>query len=136
MLRLPPHRSFPGDAEPGEVFIDCGLELRPAAGRVDILDAQQEPAAGVARQIEIQQRRISVAEMQIAVRARRKAEDGLWHYSGLVMPGLVPGIHVLQQCGAKVAMLGSCSIANTVRRRGWPGQTPPRPRDAKMFVHL
>ena len=32
-----------------------------------------------ARQVEIQQRRISVAEMQIAVRARRKAENGWRH---------------------------------------------------------
>ena len=35
--------------------------------------------AALARQIEIQQRRISVAEMQVAVRARREAEDGTIH---------------------------------------------------------
>ena len=56
--------------------MDRGLEFRPAARRVDILDAQQEAAAAPARRVEIQQRRIGVAEMQIAVRARRKAEDG------------------------------------------------------------
>ena len=48
MLGLPPHRLFPGDAEPGEVLIDRGLEFRLAARRVDILDAQQEPPAGPA----------------------------------------------------------------------------------------
>ena len=38
---------------------------------------RREPGyAGLARQIEIQQRRISVAKMQITVRAGRKAEDG------------------------------------------------------------
>src|ERR1700687_2991523 len=93
MLRLPPHRGFPCHAEPGEVFIDRCLEFRPAAGRVDILDAQQKLPANLTRQIEIQQRRINVAESQIAVRARRKAEDGLWHaLSILVIAGLVPAI--------------------------------------------
>jgi hypothetical protein len=75
MFGLPPHRMFPDDAEPGEVLVNRGLEFRLAARRVDILDAQQEASAGLTRQIEIQQRRISVAEMQIAVRARRKTED-------------------------------------------------------------
>jgi hypothetical protein len=79
MLRLPPHRAFPCDAEPGEVFMDGGLEFRLAAGQVDVLDAQQQAAAGLTRQIEIQQRRKGVAEMQITVRARRKAEDGWRH---------------------------------------------------------
>src|ERR1700694_3426044 len=93
MQGLPPHRLLPGDAEPGEVFVNRGLEFRPAAGRVDILDAQQELPAGLMSQIEIQQRRISVAEMQITVRARRKAEEGLWHYFCLVIAGLDPPIH-------------------------------------------
>ena len=76
MFGLPPHRGFPCDTEPGEVFINRGLEFRLATGGVDILDAQQEPAAGLTGQLKIQQRRISVAEMQMAVRARREAEDG------------------------------------------------------------
>ena len=50
---------------------------KPTAANSSIgpLVAQQESAAGPTRPIEIQQRRISVAEMQIAVRARRKAEN-------------------------------------------------------------
>ena len=44
MLRLPPHRLLPGKAEPGEILVDAGLELRPASGQVDVLDAQQEAA--------------------------------------------------------------------------------------------
>ena len=79
MLGLPPHRRLPGNAEPGEIFVDRGLEFRPAARRVDILDAQQEPSAGSARQVEIQQRRIGVAEMKMAIRARREAENGWRH---------------------------------------------------------
>jgi hypothetical protein len=79
MFGLSPHRLLPGDAEPGEVFIDRSFELRPATGQVDILDAQQKPPAGLTRQLKIQQRRIGVAKMQITVRARRKAEDGWRH---------------------------------------------------------
>jgi hypothetical protein len=76
MVGLPPHRRLPGDAEPGEIFIDGGLEFRPAADGVDVLDAEQKSSAGPARQVEIQQRGKGVAEMQIAVRARRKTENG------------------------------------------------------------
>src|SRR6202022_1312502 len=57
VLRLPPHWLLPGDAKPGEVFTDRSFKLRLAAGQVDILDAQQEPPAGLTRGIEIQQRR-------------------------------------------------------------------------------
>src|SRR3977135_1054928 len=113
MLRLPPRGVLPGDAEPGEVLIDRGLEFRPASGSVDGPDAQQESTAAPSRGIEIHERRISVAEMQVAVRARREAEDAWRHYPGLVMPGPVPAIHVLQQCGTKVAMLKSCSSGRT-----------------------
>src|SRR3979409_994508 len=97
MQGLPPDRSFPGEAEPGEVLIDRGLEFRPATGQVDILDPQQKSPAARARQIEIQQRRIGVAEMQIAVRARRKAEDGR-HYLYLVIAGLDLAIHPSRVC--------------------------------------
>ena len=45
MRGLPPHRLLPLEAEPGEVFSDRRLELGPAARRVDVLDAQQEPPA-------------------------------------------------------------------------------------------
>ena len=78
MPRLPPHRGFPCDPEPSEVLVDRRLEFRPAAVGVDVLDAQQKPSPSLTGQIEIQQGRISVAEMKITVRARRKTEDG-WH---------------------------------------------------------
>src|SRR5438874_5489817 len=81
MLRLPTHRRLPGNAEPGEVFIDRSLIFRPAARRVDILDAQQESSAPLACQVEIDQRRTGMAEMEIAVRARRKSENGWRHVS-------------------------------------------------------
>src|SRR6266404_7450534 len=108
MLRLPPHRGFPCDAEPGEVFMDGGLEFRLAAGQVDVLDAQQQAAAGLTRQVKIQQRRKGVAEMQITVRARRKAEDGGRHrFSTLVIAGLDPAIHPSSVCYDMRWMRGS-----------------------------
>ena len=78
MVGLPPHRGFPGDAEPGKILVDRRLEFRPAAGGVDVLDPQQQAAVGLTRGIEIQQCRIGMAEMQVTVRARRKTENG-WH---------------------------------------------------------
>src|SRR5262245_277594 len=96
MLRLAPHRRLPGEAEPTEVLIDRRLKFGPTACRIDVLNAQHEPAAALARQVEIEQRRIGVAEMEIAVRARRKSENGWRHLSVIaVMAGLVPAIHVL-----------------------------------------
>ena len=53
VLGLPPHRHFPFNAEPGEVLDYRGLEFRPAARGVDVLDPQQQPSAGPPRQIEI-----------------------------------------------------------------------------------
>ena len=79
MLGLPAHRLLPFDAEPGEVVIDRGLEFRPAAGLVDILDAQQEHPAAAPRQIEIEQRGIGMAEMEPAVRRWGKSENGWRH---------------------------------------------------------
>ena len=86
VLRLPPHRFLPAQAEPGEVVIDRLLELGAAAGRVDVLDAQQEAPAGRGRKLRVEQRRVGVAEMKAAVRARREAENGLRH-------GCSPAIH-------------------------------------------
>src|SRR4051794_37215559 len=91
VLRLPPRWLFPRDPEPREILIDRLLELRPAAARIDILDAQQESSAKRARHLEIDQRRERVAKMQIAIRARCETEDGLLH--ALVMRGLDPRIH-------------------------------------------
>jgi hypothetical protein len=75
MLALPPHRLLPGNAEPLQILVDRRFVFRPRARRVDVLDAQQQPAAGLARHVVIEQGRIGMAEMQIAVRARREAED-------------------------------------------------------------
>jgi hypothetical protein len=71
---LPPHRRFPGQAEPFEVFKYRSLEFRPAPRRVDVLDAEQKSSTARARQLEIQQRRKSVAEMEVAIGAWRKSE--------------------------------------------------------------
>src|SRR5215467_4024496 len=79
MRALTAHRLLPGDAEPRQVFIDRRFVLRPAARRVDVLDAQQEPATGRARHLEIDERGERMAEMQMAIRARREAEDGSIH---------------------------------------------------------
>ena len=57
MLRLPPDRRLEANAEPGEILTDRLLEFGPAAGEVDILDPQQQPAAEPRGEPLIDQRR-------------------------------------------------------------------------------
>ena len=77
VIGLAAHRPVPVEAEPAEIVQDRRLELGPAAGRVDILDAQQEPA-GIhrPRPVPPDQRRMRVAQMQKAGRAGRESRDG------------------------------------------------------------
>src|ERR1044072_7200521 len=76
MLRLPPHRRFPGYPQPGEILIDRRLEFRPASCGVDILDPQQESSPRAVREVAVQHRRIGVTEMEVAVRSWTKSENG------------------------------------------------------------
>src|SRR5262245_66316352 len=69
MRALAAHGLLPGDAEPRQVFIDRRFVLRPAARRVDILDAQQEPAAGRARPLQTDERREGLPSLPLALRA-------------------------------------------------------------------
>ena len=75
MLRLHPHLAIPVEAEPCQVLQDRGGEFGAAACRVDVLQAQQEPPARLARAAPGEQRAERVAEMQIAGRAWREARD-------------------------------------------------------------
>ena len=85
VLGLAAHGRLPCQAEPAQVVVYRRLVFRPAAGAVDVLDAQQEAAPGGAAAVEIGQRREGVAEMQRAVRRRREAENGLrGRASGLI----------------------------------------------------
>ena len=85
MLRLPPHRLFPGDARArrGRHRSPARIPAGSGCGRYP-----RSAAAGArracAREIEIEQRRQRMAEMQIAVRGRRKAENG-WRHSASVI---------------------------------------------------
>ena len=77
MFGLAPRGRLPFKPEPGAVFLDRCFELIPRAARIDILDAQQETPAALAREIEIEERRIGVAEVQMTIGRRREAEDAL-----------------------------------------------------------
>src|ERR1700677_3094449 len=79
VLALPPNVLFPADAEPSKVRVDRCFVLRPAADGIDVFDAQEEASAAFPRQIMIEQRRKSMTQMQIAVRARRKTKDTRVH---------------------------------------------------------
>ena len=79
MRALAPDRLLPGDAEPFEIFVDRLLVFRPAAHGVDVLDAQEEAPARRAGHLDIDERGERMAEMQIAVRARRESEGRRCH---------------------------------------------------------
>ena len=75
MLGLAADRGLPAQPEPGEVLEDGGLEFRPAAGPVDVLDAQQKTPARLSRRGFREQRRIGMAEMEMARGAGGEARD-------------------------------------------------------------
>src|SRR3712207_6344986 len=74
VLRLPPDGLLPAQAEPGEIVVDGRLEGGTAAGDVDILDAQEKPAAESPGEVVVEQGRIGVPEMKPPVGAASKAE--------------------------------------------------------------
>jgi len=84
VLALPAHRLLPGNAQPAEILADRRLVFRPTPLRVDVLDPQQQSPAGGLRHFVVEQRRVGMAEMQIPVRARRKAEDTGMHRRRIV----------------------------------------------------
>jgi hypothetical protein len=79
MLRLPSHRRFPFDPEPGEVLEDRRLEFRAAAAGVEILDPQEETSARRAGRIERGQRREGVPQMEEPGGRGREAGDEVSH---------------------------------------------------------
>lgn len=64
-----------GQAQPGEVFENALDELRPASTGIEILDPQQEPAAGGARMGMAQRRGKGMTQMQPAGRRGRETCD-------------------------------------------------------------
>ncbi len=72
---------FKRDTQPGEI-INAGLnQCIGATDGVDVLETQQQAAFGFARHLFIQQSRVGVAEMQAAIGAGCKTENGLAHES-------------------------------------------------------
>ncbi len=77
MLRLPAHRFLPRQPQPFQVFDDGGLELGPGTARVDVLDAQQQPAPRLFSLGVGEQRRVGVAQVQVTGGAGGEAGDGV-----------------------------------------------------------
>src|SRR3546814_18115030 len=74
--RLAADRLLPAETQPCEIAVDRLLVLRRAAGKIDVLDAQQEASAGFLRHVVVEDRRQCVTEMQEPVRPGGKTEDG------------------------------------------------------------
>ena len=75
VLRLHADLAIPIETEPGQVLQDRRGEFGAATRGIDVLEAQQEPAAGFARAAPGEQRAERVAEMQVAGGAGREAGD-------------------------------------------------------------
>ena len=67
----------PIEAEPVDVLLDGVDELLLFLGRIGVVEAQVALAAELLRDAEIQAYRLGVADMEIAVRLRRKPGDDL-----------------------------------------------------------
>lgn len=71
VLGLASHRRFPTQAQPGEVFVDRGFVVGPAARAIDVLDAQQEAIARIGGE----KRGVSVPEVEQPRWERGEARD-------------------------------------------------------------
>jgi len=78
MLRLPPHGLFIGYPKPCKRILNGYNMLRATSRRIDILDAQQQTPAKPLGAGLIEPSRKRVAAMERAIRARRKAQYGLF----------------------------------------------------------
>ena len=66
----------PVEAKPLEIRLDRLGEFRPRALAIGVVEAQQEPPAGLAREEPIDQRGAGIAEMQPPGRAGRETDLG------------------------------------------------------------
>ena len=75
VVGLAPHGPVPVQSQPGQILDNGGLELGLAAGRINVLDAQQEASADVARGAPCRQGGKGMASMKPAGRGRREPGD-------------------------------------------------------------
>ena len=92
---------FPLEAEPADVLHDGIDVLRLFLLGIGVVEAQVGLAAELRRQAEVQADRLGVADVQIAVRLRRKAR--------VHAPLILVGLQVVQN-----------DVANEIRRAGRP----------------
>src|SRR5262249_19825356 len=63
----------PGEAEPADVFLDRVDVLDVFLGRIGVVETQVAGAAVLLRDAEVEADRLGMADVQVAVRFRRKA---------------------------------------------------------------
>ena len=105
MVGLPANRLLPIESQPGEIVAYGTFELGLAARRINVLDAQQKAAACICRHVMVEHGGIGVAQMQRAVGAWGKAENGLCHETRTVwivanMARLLLWLRGANKCGA------------------------------------
>lgn len=71
--RLPPGGRVPRDSEPRQIFLELVVVLGSYAGVINVLESEQEGAAGRAREFMGDQRGVGVSKVEVAGGAGRKA---------------------------------------------------------------
>ena len=127
MRALAPHRLLPGDAEPREILIDRPLVLWPAPYRVDVLDAQQELAAVMAREQPVEEGGAGAAAM---------IKDGLMDRFGIEQvygmhngPGIPVGSFALRP---GPIMAGGDAVVIKIEGRGGHAAQPHKSIDSVL----
>ena len=110
MTGLPPHRLFPIETEPVEILVDLRLVFGAAAGRIDILDPEKEASTDVTRHVEIENRRQGMAEMELAIRARRESEDGF--HAAFLFLNIAPETASNAPPGTRMQASRTCQLAS------------------------
>ena len=92
----------PGEAQPADVFLNRVDVLDVFLGRIRVVEAQVAGAAELLRDAEVQADRLGVADVQVAVRLRRK-------------PRRRPGRHACRPCRSSPTMARMKSVRRGVR---------------------
>src|SRR5438105_1546922 len=110
MLALEQHRLIRNEPKPAKVIERRLRQLRPAAKKIDVFDANQEAALPLARHLLVEERRIGVAEMKPAIGARRKTECGADHAGAIVQ----------SPCSSQTEPRSASLRAKPISLRDWP----------------
>src|SRR5437762_2409595 len=84
MLALKQHRLIGDELEPTKVVEGRLREMRRTPNEINIFNADEETAAGLARHLLVEERGIGMAEMKLPIGTRRETECGPLHHAAIM----------------------------------------------------